>query len=201
MLFGPSLFITLYKISVSFFPALRLISQRNLSTELEHDRRFLELIGENRPKILKICRVYAWNREDQDDLYQEILCQVWRALPGLKEGVFANTWLYRVALNTAISFVRKDKSRRAQVVSCDAEQITQVPDSKPTHDADTQEKVSALFQAIAQLNETEKAIITLFLEDLSYEQIAAVLGISESNVGVLLHRAKKKLSTLMKEAP
>jgi RNA polymerase sigma-70 factor, ECF subfamily len=164
-----------------------------------NDRRFLELVNENRPKILKICRVYAWNHEDRDDLYQEILIQVWRSLPSLKENAHANTWLYRVALNASISFVRKRTSRGATLTThCDQNQMEQLLDGRTTVGPQN-EQLANLFEAIAQLNDLEKALITLFLEDLSYEQIASVMGVTESNVGVMLHRAKKKLSTLMKE--
>jgi RNA polymerase sigma-70 factor, ECF subfamily len=166
-----------------------------------NDGKFLELVHENRPKLLKICRVYAWNTADQDDLYQDILCQIWRALPNLRDGHFANTWLYRIALNTALSFVRKDKSRRAQLTVCDGDQLQEVPENFPSHDPNKNEQLALMFTAISQLDGLEKAVITLFLEDLSYEQIAAVMGITESNVGVMLHRAKKKLSTLIKELP
>ena len=130
-----------------------------------------------------------------------MLFQVWRALPNLREGTHAGTWLYRIALNTAISFVRKDKSRRSRFVVGDKETLHNVPQGAYGDDANPDEKFSQLRQAIAQLNATEKAVITLFLEDLSYEQMATILGVTESNVGVMLHRAKKKLSTLMKEAP
>ena len=161
----------------------------------------MKLLADNGPRLLKICRVYAWTRADQDDLYQEMLFQLWRALPNLREASHADTWLYRIALNTAISFVRKDKSRRTRIVSAADQPIHDVPDTQPQPNSDTDERFTQLSQAIAQLNSTEKAIITLFLEDLSYEKIAAVLGVTENNVGVMLHRAKKKLSTLMKEAP
>jgi RNA polymerase sigma-70 factor, ECF subfamily len=159
------------------------------------------MIGDNRPKLLKVCRLYVWNRADQDDLYQEMLLQIWRALPNLREQAHANTWLYRIALNTAISFVRKHTSHRTQISSGTSENIHEVAETNPGRDPHTEEKLSQLFQAISQLNATEKAVITLFLEDLPYAQIAEVTGLSESNVGVMLHRAKKKLSTLMKEAP
>jgi RNA polymerase sigma-70 factor (ECF subfamily) len=172
-----------------------------LSSDAINDRKFLELLQANRPKILKICRVYAWDSADQDDLYQEILFQIWRALPNLRDGQFANTWLYRVALNTALSFVRKDKSRRARLTISDGDQLHEVPENLPSNAPHTNEQLAQMFQAISQLNGLEKAAITLFLEDLSYEQIAAVMGITESNVGVMLHRAKKKLSTLIKEVP
>lgn len=169
-----------------------------MNSASENERRFLELVGENRPKLLKICRVYAWNPAEQEDLYQEVLFQLWRALPGLKENSYANTWLYRVALNTAVSFVRKSKSSRTKMVDGGEEFLEQLP-APPSNDPNRTEQVSQLLAAISRLNDLEKAAITLFLEDLSYEQIAEVMGVSESNVGVILHRAKKKLSILMKE--
>ena len=165
------------------------------------EHKFLELVNENRPKILKICRVYAWNREDQDDLYQEILFQIWRGLPNLKDGSYANTWLYRVALNASMSFVRKKTSRGAdKTTNYDHGQIEQLVETQRSTNPQN-DQLAHLYEAIAQLDILEKALITLFLEDLSYEQIASVMGVTESNVGVMLHRAKKKLSTLMKEAP
>jgi len=158
---------------------------------------FLELVNGNRQRILRICRVYAWNAQDEEDLYQEILFQIWRALPNLKEKAHANTWLYRVALNTAVSFVRKHTAaRRGTPVA--HEQLHEMLDEQtdpPLRDP----KIDSLYEAIAQLEKMEKAVITLFLEDLSYEEMADVLGLSSSHVGVLLHRAKKKLSLLMKE--
>jgi RNA polymerase sigma-70 factor (ECF subfamily) len=161
----------------------------------------LELLHENRPKIVKICRVYAWERTDQEDLYQEIVFQIWRALPNLRESHFANTWLYRIALNTALSFVRKDKSRRAHFTVGDGNELQEIPENLSSNDPHKDEQLAQMFKAISQLDGFEKAAITLFLEDLSYAQIAEVMGITESNVGVMLHRAKKKLSTLIKEAP
>lgn len=107
----------------------------------QNDETFLELIGENRPKILKICRVYAWNRSDQDDLYQEILCQIWRGLPKLKEPSHANTWLYRVALNTAISHVRKDRAHRSRMVTGEEETMIDAPDTAASRDPDAEERL------------------------------------------------------------
>ena len=165
------------------------------------EQQFLELINGNRPRILKVCRVYAWNAADRDDLYQEILFQIWRALPGLKQDTHANTWLYRIAINTSISFVRKRVARGGPALPLAHEQLTHHIESRQTRDDGAAEQLARLYDAIAQLNEVEKALVTLFLEDFSYEEMAEVLGISASNVGVMLHRAKKKLSTLMQEAP
>ena len=165
------------------------------------ETQFLKLIEGNRPRILKVCRVYALNAADRDDLYQEILFQIWRGLPGLKKEAHANTWLYRIAINTLISFVRKRTSRGGPAVPLDHEQLTRRIEAGQTHDNGSNERLARLYDAIAQLNEVEKALVTLFLEDLSYQEMAEVLGLGASNVGVMLHRAKKKLSTMMKEAP
>jgi RNA polymerase sigma-70 factor, ECF subfamily len=166
-----------------------------------NEHKFLELVNENRNKILRVCRVYAWNSADQDDLYQEILFQIWRGLPGLKDKQFVNTWLYRVAINTAISFVRKRASRSDRVVHFEHADLTRVIESGQTAEANTDDRVSNLYAAIYKLDPLEKALVTLFLEDFTYEQIAEATGISANNVGVMLHRAKKKLSGLMMEAP
>lgn len=163
------------------------------------EQQFLALINGNRPRILKVCRVYAWNAADQDDLYQEILFQIWRALPGLKQDTHANTWLYRIALNTSISFVRRRAARGGPALALDHEQLTHHIESRQTHDGGAEDQLARLYDAIARLNEVEKALVTLFLEDFSYEEMAEVLGLSASNVGVMLHRAKKKLLTLMQE--
>jgi RNA polymerase sigma-70 factor (ECF subfamily) len=159
---------------------------------------FLEMVNGNRQRILRICRVYAWNPQDEEDLYQEILFQIWRALPNLKERTHANTWLYRVALNTAVSFVRKHTAARRSAPAGHQE-IREMMDNRQQHPPSHDSKIDSLYEAIAQLDKMEKAVITLFLEDLKYEQISDVLGLSGSHVGVLLHRAKKKLSQLMKE--
>jgi len=170
-----------------------------LSSTPENERQFLELVNENRNRILRICRVYSWNSADQDDLYQEILFQIWRGLPDLKEKQFANTWLYRVAINTAISFVRKRTSRSARVVYVEHADLTRAIESQQSSEESTGDHITNLCTAIHKLDPLEKALVTLFLEDLTYEQMAEVTGISASNVGVMLHRARKKLSSLMKE--
>ena len=166
------------------------------------EQQFLDLINENRNRILRVCRVYAWNSADQDDLYQEILFQIWRSLPALKEKHFANTWLYRVAINTAISFVRKRASSSDRVVHFEHADLTRTIESRQTTEENTDDRIANLYTAIYKLDLLEKALVTLFLEDFTYEQMAEATGISANNVGVMLHRAKKKLSCLMmEEAP
>ena len=164
------------------------------------EHKFLELVNENRNRILKVCRVYAWNSADQDDLYQEILFQIWRGLPALKEKQFANTWLYRVAINSAISFVRKRAIRSDRVLYVGHTDLTRTIESRQQAEAATDDRIANLYTAIFKLDPLEKALVTLFLEEFTYEQMAEVTGISANNVGVMLHRAKKKLSCLMEAA-
>ena len=163
------------------------------------EQRFVELVNENRNRILIVCRVYAWNVADQDDLYQEILFQIWRGLPAQKARQFGNTWLYRVAINTAISFVRKRTSRDRRVVHFEHTDLTRTIESRQAPEASTDDRIANLYAAIFQLDPLEKALVTLFLENFTYDQIAEVTGISANNVGVMLHRAKKKLFSLIKE--
>ena len=166
------------------------------------EQQFLDLINENRNRILRVCRVYSWNSADQDDLYQEILFQIWRSLPALKEKHFANTWLYRVAINTAISFVRKRASSSDRVVHFEHDDLTRTIESRQTTEENTDDRIANLYTAIYKLDPLEKALVTLFLEDFTYEQMAEATGIRANHVGVMLHRAKKKLSCLMmEEAP
>ena len=143
--------------------------------------------------------MYAWNPQDEEDLYQEVLFQIWRGLPGLKEQTHANTWLYRVALNTAISFVRKNTAAGRRNIPVADDHLHALVEHHQPPVADRNPKVDALYEAIAQLDKVEKAVITLFLEDFSYEEIGEVLGLSANHVGVALHRTRKKLSLLLKE--
>jgi len=132
-------------------------------------------------------------------LYQEILFQIWRGLPGLKEKQFANTWLYRVAINTAISFVRKRASGSDRIVHFEHADLTRAIESRQATEENPDDRMADLYTAIYKLDPLEKALVTLFLEDFTYEQIAEATGISPGNVGVMLYRAKKKLLTLMQE--
>lgn len=166
------------------------------------EHKFLELVTENQNRILRLCRAYAWHSAEQDDLYQEVLLQIWRSLRALKEQQFANTWLYRVAINTAISFARKRASRAGRVVHFAHADLTRTIESQQTTEEKTDDRIADLYTAIYKLDPLERALVTLFLEDFTYEQMAEATGISANHVGVMLHRAKKKLSCLMvEEAP
>lgn len=154
------------------------------------ETQFLKLIAENQAIIHKICRLYRDSREDREDLFQEIIYQLWRAIPSFKGEAKVSTWLYRVALNTAIASFRKKKP--------DVSYSTSLPDlPEETQSEELGIRQERLFAALKQLDDSEKAIITLYLEELSYQQIAEITGINENYVGVKLNRIKNKIQKLL----
>ncbi len=158
-------------------------------------------LGAHGASVMKVARAYTRTSEECQDLAQEILLQAWRSLPTFERHATAATWFYRVALNTAMNWHRKDKARRARQKPLMAVQTlaTEGPDS--AEQAQQREIVEQLYTAIHQLPKADAALVLLYLDELSYREIAEVLGISESNVGVKLNRAKKALSDLMNGTP
>lgn len=165
--------------------------------ESSENQGFLELVAANRDRILRVSRAYSRTPQDAEDLYQEILFQIWRGLPSVREKSVAGTWMYRVAINTAIGFVRKSRSRNGRL-RIEPVGVAEQPD--PRNQSRRDDRLEALHEAMARLNPVEKGVITLFLEDCTYQQIAEVMGMNANHVGVLLHRTKKKLSELMQES-
>jgi RNA polymerase sigma factor (sigma-70 family) len=140
--------------------------------------------------VHKVARAYCWSADDRDDLVQDILTQAWRAYPSYDPARPFGTWLYRVALNVAISWVRTHVPRQRVAVPLD-------PDlhdaGAPPFDAVAAERVRALTAAIRQLEPLDRALVLLYLDDHSYRDIAVVLGLSETNVATKMHRLKQRL--------
>ena len=132
--------------------------------------------------------------EDQKDLFQEIVLQLWKAYPGFKGNSKFSTWLYRVALNTALVFLRKE-SRKVGLTELD--ENIDVADSGESEDKE--ERLAYLYKAVQELNKIEKALIFLFLENQSHREIAHNLGITEGNARVKLNRTKEKLQHIIKK--
>ncbi|WP_297087131.1 sigma-70 family RNA polymerase sigma factor [uncultured Draconibacterium sp.] len=153
-------------------------------------KTFSELIEQHQAIIHKITLVYANGSLNREDLFQDICLQLWRSYPNFRGDAKISTWMYRVALNTAISNVRKkDKGLHF-------EQLNE-NDRNDTENSDEKEQVKLLYQAIARLNRIDKAIILLWLEEKSYDEIALILGISKTNVSVKLVRIKRKLEEII----
>lgn len=150
---------------------------------------FLRLIEAHQNILHRICRVYRQSEEDRRDLFQEIVFQLWKSVPGFREQSEFSTWMYRVALSTAIADFRKPRPS--------IRYMAQIPDHSDQSDS-LEEPTERLLEAIGALKPAERALITLYLEDLSYREIARITGISENNVGVKLNRIRSKIEQLLK---
>lgn len=150
---------------------------------------FLALIQQHQGILQKLCRLYRDSREDREDLFQEMIYQLWKSCPSFKGNAQASTWLYRVALNTALAGFRK---QRPGITYTDT-----LPDM-PVPEEDTSVQQDRLFAALKQLSDAEKAIIALYLEDMSYQEIAGITGIDENYVGVKLNRIKNRIKNMLK---
>jgi RNA polymerase sigma-70 factor (ECF subfamily) len=140
--------------------------------------------------LFKVVRVYASRRQDQEDLFQEIATQVWISVPSFEGNSAPSTWIYRVALNTAISWSRKEIRRRDGTNVLEAA----TPALEPIGVA-VDSRLDWLYEQIAQLNEIDRSLTLLLLEGFSYKEMADALGISEGNVGVRIHRIKAHLTS------
>lgn len=157
---------------------------------------FISLVNEHRGILHKICRLYCSSDIDRQDLFQEMVVQLWRSYPSFLGKSKFSTWLYRIALNTAISDLRKQKRR---IRSID-------PDLLPAELQDIQysrekeEQLQLLYDAINQLTEIEKALTMLYLEDKTYQEMEEILGITQNNLRVKMNRIKDKLRKITREA-
>ncbi len=154
-------------------------------------------LGEHGASVMKVARAYTLSGDECQDLAQEILLQAWRSLPKFEGKASAATWFYRVALHTAMNWHRKDKPRRSRQQPLLEVQVLAPDGIDSAEQAQQRETVERLYNAIHQLPKSDAALVLLYLDELSYREMADVLGISESNVGVKLNRAKKALSELM----
>lgn len=158
------------------------------------EKEFVILLNQNAGILYKVCNLYCDVPEDRSDLFQEIVLQLWKAFPSFRKESKVSTWMYRIALNTAISGFRKRSKGFLQISLSDGG--FEIPDPARTSFED--ENITALYKAIAQLSSVEKAIIMLYLEESSYQEIADITGISKSYVGVKLNRIKSKLEVILK---
>ncbi|MEO3405120.1 sigma-70 family RNA polymerase sigma factor [Mucilaginibacter sp. CAU 1740] len=158
-----------------------------------NESHFMQLINQNKGILFKICRIYMDNPADRDDLLQEMILQLWRGFGSFKGESKFSSWMYRVALNTAIVFFKKQKRRP------DSEQMPEGfehPD-EPGNANEKEEQLALFYRAVQQLNKVEKALIFLYMENQPYDDIAANLGISPVNVRVRLNRVKTKLKEIV----
>lgn len=157
------------------------------------EKEFLQIITDNQGIIHKVCSIYCDLEEDRRDLFQEIIVQLWKSYPSFRSESKFSTWMYRVALNTAITSFKKDK-RQPDRSGISFETLHLADE---IYDTRTEDQIKMLHRAVSQLTGVEKSIILLFLEDKKYEEIAEITGITQNYVRVKMNRIKKKLKLLM----
>ena len=162
-----------------------------MNKELEYS--FVKQLEANQNIVHKICRLYTNDRDAHDDLFQEITIQLWRAFPKFRGDSKFSTWMYRVSLNTAITLYRKSKR---QISTQDFETISFKIKSEE-YDDTTEQQLKLMYDAVKKLNDIDKALVFLYLEDKSYKEISLNLGISEVNARVKMNRAKDKLRKIL----
>lgn len=167
----------------------------------DHESTFRRWLDEHAGLLFKVVRSFAEGPNDADDLFQEILLQVWLSLPGFRAESKETTWLYRVALNTALAWKRRETKyrRRKRALTVASEFVDRRAAADGT--SATGEEVERLYAAIRALPRADRALVLLYLDQLTYGEMAEVIGISESNVGVRLHRIKQKLADQLKVEP
>lgn len=151
---------------------------------------FLSMVEEHQAIVHKICRMYRDTPEDQEDLFQEIVYQLWKAFPDFREEAKVSTWMYRIALNTALATFRKN------TIALDF-RATITDELHPAASEAASENEERMYAALRTLTPAEKAIISLYLDDFSHHEIGQITGISENYVGVRIHRIKDKLKTIL----
>lgn len=149
---------------------------------------FLATIQQHQGILHKLCRLYRDSPEDREDLFQEMIYQLWKSFPSFEGNAKISTWIYRIALNTALAGFRK---RSIPVTYTDT-----FPEISTTENNTTLQQ-DQLFAALKQLSDADKAIIALYLEEMSYQEIAGIIGIDENYVGVKLNRIKNRIKNIL----
>ena len=154
------------------------------------EETFLDIIDKHQGIIYKISRMYRDHPVDQEDLFQDIVLQLWKSFPHFRSESKVSTWMYRIALNTAIASFRKKK--------LPIEYCAEIPaGASQTQTKAISDQEEQMYRALRMLDQAERAIISLYLEDYSYKEIADIIGMTSNNVGVKINRIKNKLKKML----
>lgn len=162
-----------------------------MENHLEHE--FVTNLEKHQNIVHKICRMYTHDRESHNDLFQEITIQLWKAYPKFRGDAKFSTWMYRVALNTAITLFRKSKK---DIHTQDYDDVS-FKIKADVYNDETEQQLQLMYKAVKELNDIDKALVFLYLEDQSYKEISDTLGISEVNARVKMNRIKKTLRNIL----
>lgn len=163
----------------------------------DHKAIFLNWLKEHSSSVVQVARAYSLTADECQDLAQEILLQAWQSMDRFEGKASAATWFYRIALHTAMNWHRNDQLRRRHQHPWLEVHMQPDLNADPTEQSEQRESIDRLYKAIHQLPKTDVALVLLYLDEMSYREMASVLGLTESNVGVRLNRAKQTLATLL----
>ncbi len=158
---------------------------------------FLAALEQNQQKLLRVCSVYAEDVDDKKDLFQEALINIWQSMPSFEEKSSLSTWMFRVTLNVCLRLQTKQAKKRDRFRKLDSLTIELISEEETNQEE--QERLVKLRSCIKKLNDADKAVITLYLEELSYKEISDITGLTENNVAVKIKRIKLKLLTCINE--
>jgi len=162
------------------------------------EEKFRKIIAENKDRLKRICRYYAPSAEDQKDIYQEILINVWRSLESFRGEASIGTWIYRIAVNTSLDFAGKSYKQMKLNIDIETPNIKNLLIEEENDPAIKERQIENLKLHLNHLGIIDKAIMGLVLDDLSTREIAEIIGITESNIRVKIHRIKETLKDRMK---
>jgi RNA polymerase sigma factor (sigma-70 family) len=155
------------------------------------ENTFLRGLEQNQQKLLRLCSVYARDADDKKDLFQEALINIWQALPTFQEKSSLSTWMFRITLNVCLRVQSKEEKNRNRFLKMDSI-IIETTQAQETNSED-QEQLTKLKNCIQKLNDADRAVITLYLEELPYKEISEITGLTENHVAVMVKRIKEKL--------
>lgn len=163
---------------------------------MDQDSQFKAVVEANGDRIYRICCCHIRDEHERQDAYQEVLVRIWRGLPGFNGRSGLSTWIYRVTVNTCITQLRASQRRNRLIDDRSPDDPEVLPMAAPSSDAALMDDVRRLHECIRQLPAIEKALVSLYLEDVDTPEMAEILGTSEGNVRVRLHRTKQRLKDL-----
>jgi len=161
----------------------------------DNNKVFLDALAENKDSLFRLCLAYSSSQEDAQDLYQEVLINIWKSLPGFKGESKISTWMYRIALNNCL---RASQKRRNKLKLFKNIKYVDIENLEVKTEDDNSSRLTMLYHCIKKLNHSDTSIVMLFLEDMSYKEISVVTGLSENHIAVKMKRIRTKLLNCFK---
>lgn len=171
----------------------------NCTILINKDAVFKDVLAENKDRIYRICCAYERDADERDDLFQEIMINIWKSLDKFEGRSLISTWIYRIAVNTSLMHVKVSAKKKTLHTELGENTLNVADTNDREEKIITGTQIEKLYKCINTLQEVDRLIISMVLDELSYKEIAEITGLSTNNVGVKINRIKKELSKLMGE--